>query len=101
MADEYTGTADIHGLDDNDDNEDNDFSLQPLLTIRQANGGFIIVDQDGIETPFEEREFHPTDTDVEMTQRMLNFITDFFGLSGNKHDAERISVDIIKKKLDK
>jgi len=78
-----------------------DDELQPLLTIRQANGGFIITDQDGVETPFEERENIPTDTDVEMTQRMLYFIIDFFGLGGSKHDAERISVDVTKKKLGK
>lgn len=84
--------------DDLVDDSVDDNELQPLLTIRQANGGFIIVDQDGVETPFEEREFIPTDTDVEMTQRILIFITDFFGLTGNKHDAERISVTIEKKR---
>lgn len=97
MADEYTGTADIRGLDNNNDDDDNDFSLQPMLTIRQVNGGFIIADQDGVETPFEEKEFHPTDNDAEMTQRMLYFIINFFGLGGSKHDAERIVVDIEKK----
>lgn len=84
--------------DDKVDDSIDDNEPQPMLTIRQANGGFIITDEEGIETPFEEREFIPTDTDVEMTQRMLNFITDFFGLSGNKHDAERIYVTIEKKK---
>ncbi len=88
-----------HAYDENGDRRtnDDDFSLQPLLTIRQADNGFIVIDQDGVETTFEERENILTNTDVEMTQRLLYFIINFFGLGGSKHDAERIVVDVEKK----
>jgi len=81
-------------IDDDSVDESVDESSGWFLTVRRIDNGFHVIDQDGRETAFEEREDYPTDNDAQMIQRMLYFIINFFNLGGSKHDAERIYVDV-------
>ena len=67
------------------------------LSIRIAQNGFILKDYGDydIEQVFEIDE--NKSIDCEAVQKLLYAVIDSLGVSGSKHDEERIRIEIIKK----
>jgi hypothetical protein len=76
------------------------------ITIQKAQNGFILKWDEQIDDNtyrpmshvFEERDNIKTDHDCQAIQHMLYEVLDYFGVSGSKHDEERIRIEILKQK---
>ncbi len=67
------------------------------LNIVRCDNGFSVSDYNGEMAVFEEDEDCPLSTDPLCVCRMLWHIVEYFGGVGSKHDAERISISVIKR----
>lgn len=65
------------------------------LIIEAVANGWIVVFPEGTEV-FEADD--GKDKDCEALQRMLCTVVDALGMTGSKHDPERIKIEVVKQK---
>jgi hypothetical protein len=63
------------------------------ITIQKVNNGYILKTSDEHDN---NMVFEETDNELEAIQNVLNYVQDFFGYYGSKHDSERLITKIIK-----
>ena len=64
------------------------------MVVERVDNGFVASYLEEVDGEFEERRscFEGKDDDVEAFQRLLVFVTDYFGMTGSKHDKKRITI---------
>jgi hypothetical protein len=69
-----------------------------MLIIKSADNGFIVTAKNEGEADvihaFEEPFDCPLDPDPDTVARMLWRVVEYFGATGSKHDARRISITV-------
>ena len=64
------------------------------IIVERVDNGFVASYLEEVDGEFEERRscFEGNGDDVEAFQRLLWFVTDYFGMTGSKHDKKRITI---------